>query len=65
MVEKRLLSEMVVQVQDDHPEKGPKTAHFHLKMDHGMAPRHGNTHLQSLDTPIAMEEEWPSLEMHT
>ena len=49
--------------QDDYPENGSKTANFHLKMDHGVAHALLNTHLQSFDSPMAMEEEWPTLEM--
>ena len=48
---------------------GWKTAHFHLKMDHCVAPRHGtcflNTDLHSFDSSIAMEEQRPSLQTPT
>ena len=32
---------------------------------HGVGDASLNTHLQSFDTPITMEEEWPSLETPT
>ena len=44
---------------------GAKTALFHLKMDHSMVHAVLNTHLPSFDSPIAMEEQQPSLQTPT
>ena len=51
------------QIPKDNPEKGQETAEFHLKSDHSMAPRHGRCLIEHFDSPIAVDEEWPSLEM--
>ena len=68
--EKQLALERVMQVQDDHPEKTAQkrlifTSKWTTAWHHGVADALLNTHLQSFNSPIPMEEERPSLETPT
>ena len=70
MEKERVALDMVLHVQDDHPEKRLKNSSFFaskwtMALHHGVGYASLNTHLQSFDSPIPMEEEWPSLETPT
>ena len=60
---------IVLNFQDDRPEKGRKRLIFTSKWTtvwhHGMIHAVLNTHLPSFDSPIAMGEQRPSLQTRT
>ena len=67
MEEERPALEIVLHIQDDDPKKTVEkrlifTQKWTTILHHGVGDASLNTHLQSFDSPMAMEEERPSLE---
>jgi hypothetical protein len=63
---KRVALDMVLHVQDDHPERLKKRLVFTSKWSttwhYGVGDASLTIHLQSFHCPHTTEEEWPSLE---